>query len=201
MMAIANRLFVEVLLALAIGGAIYLVVRRWLLPTSGAPPAGFGGALLYVAIVQWLGVVIVAARLLWRMPPWEDYVEAPQVHASSIAEAIGHLAALVFVLWAALSMTRRRRLFPVLLRIELALLAVLPVVELFFATGRDRQLCHGAQAVDRHRAAHRRDRPVRGGAVRLFAALRACAQHLRQVGGHPVRANSGASASGAVQAL
>ena len=133
MMGIANRLFVEVLLALAIGGAIYLVVRRWLAPTSGGPPAGFGGALLYVAIVQWLGVVIVAARLLWRMPPWEDYVEAPQVHASSIAEVIGHLAALVFVLWAALSMTRRRRLFPVLLRIELALLAVLPVVELFFA--------------------------------------------------------------------
>jgi len=133
MIGVANRLFVEVLLALAIGGAIYLVVRRSLAPASGAPPEGFGGMLLYLAIVQWLGVVIVAARLLWRMPPWEDYVEAPQVHASSIAEVIGHLAALVFVLWAALSMTRRRRLFPVLLRIELALLAVLPVVELFFA--------------------------------------------------------------------
>jgi hypothetical protein len=133
MMGIANRLFVEVLLALAIGGAIYLVVRRGLAPASGAPPEGFGGMLLYLAIVQWLAVVIVAARLLWRMPPWQDYVEAPQVHASGIAEVIGHLAALVFVSWTAVSMTRRRRLFPLLLRIELVLLAVLPVVELFFA--------------------------------------------------------------------
>ena len=133
MIGVANRLFVEVLLALAIGGAIYLVLRRSLAPASGAPPEGFGGMLLYLAIVQWLGVVIVAARLLWRMPPWQDYVDAPQAHASSIAETIGHLAALAFVLWAAVSMARRRRLFPILLRIELALLAVLPVMELFFA--------------------------------------------------------------------
>jgi hypothetical protein len=134
MIGVANRLFVEVLLAVAIGGAIYLVVRRWLAPASGAPSEGFGGMLLYLAIVQWLAVVIVAARLLWRMPPWQDYVDAPQAHASGIAEAIGHLAALVFVLWAAVSMARRRRLFPVLLRIELALLAVLPVIELFFGS-------------------------------------------------------------------
>jgi Protein of unknown function (DUF2569) len=133
MMGVANRLFVEVLLALAIGGAIYLVVRRWLAPGSGAPPEGFGGALLYVAILQWLGVVIVAARLLSRMPPWEDYVDAPEAHTSSIAETIGHLAALVFVLCAAVSMTWRRRLFPVLLRIESVLLAALPFIELLFA--------------------------------------------------------------------
>jgi NADH:ubiquinone oxidoreductase subunit K len=68
------------------------------------------------------------------MPPWQDYVDAPQAHASSIAEAIVHLAALVFVLWTAVSMARRRRLFPVLLRIELALLAALPVAELFFGS-------------------------------------------------------------------
>ena len=134
MMAVANRLFVEVLLALAIGGAIYLVVRRWLMPTSGAPPAGFGGMLLYVAIVQWLGVVVVAGKLFWPMPPLADYFDAPQAHASAIVETLGHLAVFVFGLWAALLMTRRGRLFPILLRIELVGLAALPFVELIFGT-------------------------------------------------------------------
>ncbi|MGZ5909192.1 MAG: DUF2569 family protein [Reyranella sp.] len=134
MMGIANRLFVEVLLALVIGGAIYLAARRWLAPASGAPLEGFGGVLLYVAIVQWLGVVTVAARLFWRMPPWGDYVDAPRTHASAIAETVGHLAVLAFVLWTAMLMTRRRRLFPVVLRIELVGLAVLPFLDLLFGT-------------------------------------------------------------------
>ena len=134
MMAIANRLFLEVLLALAIGGAIYLAARRSLAPGSGAPTEGFAGMLLYVAIVQWLGVVVVAGKLFWPMPPLGDYFEAPQAHASAILESLGHLAVLAFVLWSALLMARRRRLFPVLLRIELLGLAVLPVVELLFGT-------------------------------------------------------------------
>ncbi len=116
-----TRLLVELLLAVAVGVAVYLAAtgsaRRSAVP-AGAPLKGFAGWLLVLAIVQWLAVLVLAGDLLRG--------------GATLVEAIGHLALLGFVLATALAMMRRHRLFPALLRIELVLLVVLPT--LFWAT-------------------------------------------------------------------
>jgi hypothetical protein len=122
------------LLVVAVGVAVYFVLPRRPLPARGALLEGFAGWLLVLAIAQWLGVLGLAGELLRQIPFYQRYGGIAEMPTATIVEAIGHLALLVFVLVAALAMTRQSRLFPKLLRIELVLLVVLTVLSLLGAT-------------------------------------------------------------------
>lgn len=133
-----GKLLLDLLLAVAVWAAAYFAMRYWQRHrppwAPGAAFEGFAGALLLLAIAQWLGALWVAGDFLRQLPLYRDSLDAPQAHVAAIAEAVGHLALLAFVLWAAILMTRKSRLFPALLRIELVLLAALPVHHLFLGT-------------------------------------------------------------------
>jgi len=135
---VVARYLIGLLLAVAVGAVVYLVARRWMnnrpAAPAGAPIEGFAGWLLFLAIAQWFAVLSVAGELLRQIPLYQRYGDVPETRTATIVEAVGHLAVLAFVLWAAIAMARRSRLFPGLLRIELVLLVILPVLNLFWVT-------------------------------------------------------------------
>jgi hypothetical protein len=134
----ASRYLFGLLVAVAVGVAIYsigqrLVVRRSP-PANGARLEGFAGWLLVLAIGQWLAVLGLFAEILRRLPFYHRSLEMPETRTIVVAQIVVHLAMLAFVLGAALLMTRKRRLYPPLLRIELVLLVLLPALNGIWAS-------------------------------------------------------------------
>lgn len=125
------RLLVILIAAFAtglVGHGIALVLRRRGMlpaPRPGTPVEGFGGWLLVLAALQWLAVFGLLAWLSREM----GALERPGA-AGTPPLLTGYLAILAFVTWTAVAMMRRRRLFLVLLRIELVLLVVLSTMDL-----------------------------------------------------------------------
>jgi hypothetical protein len=97
---------------------------RHRLPLRSAPPEGFAGWLLVLAAGQWLAVLLLLGAFARRLPR--------TLETSSVATQLRLLVDLVllaFVAWAAIVMSRRSRLYPRLLRVELAALAMLPPLD------------------------------------------------------------------------
>ncbi|MFZ5782721.1 MAG: hypothetical protein ACOY4R_21170 [Pseudomonadota bacterium] len=124
-------MLIVLIAALAAGlvghGIAHILRRRGLLPEprAGAPVEGFGGWLLLLAGLQWLAVFGLLAWLSREM----GALQRPGA-AGTPALLTGYFAILAFVTWTAVAMMRRRRLFLVLLRIELVLLVVLSTMDL-----------------------------------------------------------------------
>jgi hypothetical protein len=116
-------------LALAVGLALSVyalghhLVRHRAPSTSAPPPVGLAGWLLVLSASQWLAVLLVLGSLVRRMAWTPDASEFMQLRL------FGYLLLLAFVTWAAILMMRKSRLYPRLLRIELALLVVLPPID------------------------------------------------------------------------
>jgi hypothetical protein len=120
----AVRPLVGLALAVVLALSVYVLghhLARHRVPSnSSAPLEGFSGWLLVIATGQWLAVLLLLIAFV-RHLPWTIDASGPmQLHL------FGHLLLLVFVAWAAILMTRKSRLYPRLLRLELVLLVVLP---------------------------------------------------------------------------
>src|ERR1700741_4074869 len=126
----ASRPLVGLLLAIAFGLAAYAIAQRLARYRSPASAAvqGFGGWLLVLAIGQWLAAMHLLSEILRRLPLYERAWQMPESRAEALGEIAARVALLAFVLCAAIMMTRRSRLYPRLLRLELVLLVVLPAL-------------------------------------------------------------------------
>jgi hypothetical protein len=101
-------------------------------------PEGFGGWLLAVAIGQWLGILRELVEFLWALPTWVGEWRDPAMHRATLGEAGLSLGLLAFMLYTAIIMNMKRREFPTLFRIELALYVVFPLLSIWWvatATG------------------------------------------------------------------
>ena len=126
----ASRPLLGLLLAIAVGLAAYAIARRlarYRVPPASAP-VGFGGWLMLLAIGQWLAVMHLLSEILRRLPLYQRAWQTPESHGEVLGEIAARAALLGFVLYAAIMMMRRSRLYPRLLRLELVLLVVLPAL-------------------------------------------------------------------------
>jgi hypothetical protein len=116
-------LVLAVVLALSVYSLGHHLARHRVPSASAAPREGFAGWLLILAASQWLAAFLLLAALARRMPWTADASGPTQVRL------FAHLLLLAFVMWAAILMMRKSHLYPRLLRIELALLVVLPPID------------------------------------------------------------------------
>jgi hypothetical protein len=134
----ASRYLIGLLLAVAVGLAVYAMGHRLMRDRSpvaaGARVEGFAGWLLVLAVGQWLAALSLFGNVLRHMPLYQSYLAMPETRTAAIVEVAGHLALLAFVLWAAMLMTRKSRLYPRLLRLELVMLVVLPAFNIAWVT-------------------------------------------------------------------
>ena len=127
----AFRPLLGLMLAIAVGLAVYAVARRVMQqrpPPAATAVEGFWGWLLLLAIGQWLAVLHLLAEILRRLPLYQRAWETSGQRAEALGEIVGRLAILAFVTAAAVLMTRKSRLYPRLLRIELVGMVVLPAL-------------------------------------------------------------------------
>ncbi len=119
----------------ALGLAAYGLVRsiRRRNARAGPPGESFAGWLAALFVLQCLAVLGLLGGLLRHMPLFERYAVLPATRPAVFVEVAVHLAVLAFVAWATAVMTGRRRLFILLFRLELVLLAVLPTLQLAWA--------------------------------------------------------------------
>jgi len=119
------------MLALAVGLTVYAVAHRVMrqrAPTAATTVEGFWGWLLLLAIGQWLAVLHLLSEILRRLPLYQRAWETSGQRAEALGEIVGRLVILAFVTAAAVLMTRKSRLYPRLLRIELVGMVVLPAL-------------------------------------------------------------------------
>ena len=127
----AVRPLLGLMLALAVGLTVYAVAHRVMrqrAPMAATTVEGFWGWLLLLAIGQWLAVVHLLAEILRRLPLYQRAWEMSGQRAEALGEIVGRLVILAFVTAAAVLMTRKSRLYPRLLRIELVGVVVLPAL-------------------------------------------------------------------------
>lgn len=125
-------------MAVAVGLAAYAAAQRFVRHQSpsaaGTPVEGFAGWLLVLAIGQWFAVLSLFGEMARQVPLYRRYLALPETHTVVIAEIVVPLAVIAFVLWAAVMMMRKSRLYPSLLRIELVLLVILPALSAVWVT-------------------------------------------------------------------
>jgi hypothetical protein len=95
-------------------------------------PEGFGGWLLLVAIGQWLGFLGRLVELIWALPTWVGQWSDPALRRATLGDAGLSGALLAFVLYTAIVMNMKRREFPTLFRIEVALFVVVPLLSIWW---------------------------------------------------------------------
>jgi hypothetical protein len=91
-------------------------------------PEGFGGWLLLIAIGQWLGVFWGLVQLLLELPGYASQLSDPALRRAVIGEAGLEIALLAFMLYTTVMMSMKRREFPTLFRLQLALVVVIPLL-------------------------------------------------------------------------
>lgn len=124
------------LVAVAVGAVTWGVAHHFRLnqrlkAQGAAPMQGFAGWLAFLAAMQWLAVlhtlgdvgVTLGHRDLAEISSFSPYGKSGYVLAIVIQVIL-----FLFVLWAAIAMHRRSRLFPRLFRIEMALLVLFPIL-------------------------------------------------------------------------
>lgn len=100
---------------------------------EGAKIEGFGGWLLIVAIGQWFGALSFIADFLKALPEYEKHWSNPIAQRVIMAEAGLTLGFVGFMIYVAIMMSMRRRVFLFLFRVELVLIVVGPLIVLFWA--------------------------------------------------------------------
>lgn len=120
-------------------GLIVLLVAHWSMRNrrqtgSSVILEGFSGWLLFIACMQWISVLGVGADVLRQFSRYQGLLSVPEKRTAAIIEVVAHVGLLAFVLYAAVIMIQRRQSFPALLRTELLLLVLWPVLDLFFVT-------------------------------------------------------------------
>jgi hypothetical protein len=127
--------------AVAVGAVTWLVAHRMGLNQRLKPPAGrlegFAGWLAFLAAMQWLAVLHTLGDLSLSLG--QDKLSA--VASANASWRAGHAAAIVlqvllflFVLWCAIVMHRKSRLFPRLFRLEMVLLLLVPLANALMVT-------------------------------------------------------------------
>jgi hypothetical protein len=127
----AFRPLLGLMLAIAVGLAVYAIAQRVMRqrqPPVATTVEGFWGWLLLLAIGQWLAVLYLLSEILRRLPLYQRAWETSGQRAEALGEIVGRLVILAFVTAAAVLMTRKSRLYPRLLRIELVGMVVLPAL-------------------------------------------------------------------------
>ena len=89
---------------------------------------GFGGWLLLIAIGQWLGVFGELGRLLLASTEYASQWSDPALRRGVMGEAGLDIALLAFMFYTTVMMSMKRRAFPTLFRIQLALLVIVPLL-------------------------------------------------------------------------
>lgn len=123
-------------LALLILGALAIWFFAWRegkKRPEGAKIEGFGGWLLIVAICQWFGTLSLFADFLKALPEYEKHWSNPIARRVIMAEAGLTLGFVGFMIYVAIMMSLKRRVFPLLFRIELVLIVVGPLIILLWA--------------------------------------------------------------------
>ena len=102
--------------------------------SASTGPEGFGGWLLLIAIGQWLGVFWTLAQLLLELPGYAGQLSDPSMRRAVIGEAGLDIALLAFMLYTTVMMSMKRREFPTLFRIQLALFVVVPLLSTWWTS-------------------------------------------------------------------
>ena len=97
-------------------------------------PEGFGGWLLLIAIGQWLGVFAGLGQLLLGLPDYMSQGSDPLMRRGVMGEAGLEVALLAMMLYTAVMMSMKRREFPALFRIQLALIVVVPLLSTWWTS-------------------------------------------------------------------
>ena len=97
-------------------------------------PEGFGGWLLLIAIGQWLGVFGGLVQFLLGLPDDLDHWGDPAMRRGIMGEAGLEIALLAMMLYTAAMMSMKRREFPTLFRIQLALVVVVPLLSTWWTS-------------------------------------------------------------------
>lgn len=107
--------------------------ERWKGPTGASQ--GSGGWLLLLMVLQWLAVVHAFGDAVGSFSPQRLAAAAasgPWRYGGYIASIVVLVLLFIFVLWSAIMMHRRSRLFPKLFRVEMALLLIGPILIAFW---------------------------------------------------------------------
>lgn len=97
-------------------------------------PEGFGGWLLLVAIGQWLGVFGGLVQFVLGLPDGASRWSDPALRRGIMEEAGLEIALLAMMLYTTVMMSMKRREFPTLFRIQLALVVVVPLLSTWWAS-------------------------------------------------------------------
>src|SRR5476649_766025 len=89
---------------------------------------GFGGWLLLIAIGQWFGFFSALVGFIWELPTYSEQWSDPAMWSTMIGKAGIELGLIAFMLYTTIVMSMKRREFPTLFRIELALFVVVPLL-------------------------------------------------------------------------
>ncbi len=101
--------------------------------------AGFGGLLLLVSIGQWFGLFWTVVELLLDVPGYADAWSDAALRRSAMGQAAIEIGFLAFMLYTTIMMSLKRREFPTLFRLQLALFVVVPLASTWWeqaATGK-----------------------------------------------------------------
>lgn len=93
-----------------------------------AQAEGFGGWLLMVVIGQWLGLFRSILDFVWALPAYALQWKDPALRSATIGEVAIAFGLLAFMLYTTIMMNMKRREFPLLFRIELALFVLAPLL-------------------------------------------------------------------------
>jgi hypothetical protein len=97
-------------------------------------PEGFGGWLLLIAVGQWLGVFAGLVQFLLGLPDYASRWSDPLMRRGVMGEAGLEIALLAMMLYTAVMMSMKRREFPTLFRIQLALVVVVPLLSTWWTS-------------------------------------------------------------------
>lgn len=127
--------FVPLTLVLLIGFAIwYFASQRKKARPTGEKLEGIGGWLILVAIGQVLGIFRALAEFGKSLPDYEKHWSNPLLKNAIIGEVGLSAGMFAFMIYTAIMMGQKRRIFPTLFRVELVLFAVIPLLNLFWVS-------------------------------------------------------------------
>lgn len=129
------------IVALTVGLLTWFVAHRFRLNERWKGPTGASqgpdGWLLFLMVLQWLAVLHALGDVVGSFSPQRlasAESSGPYRYAGYIASIVALVALFIFVLWSAIMMHRRSRLFPKLFRIEMALLLLAPILIALWVT-------------------------------------------------------------------
>jgi hypothetical protein len=93
---------------------------------------GFGGWLLLIAIGQWFAFFSALVQLVWKLLTYAGRWSEPAGRTTMIGEAAIELGLIAFILYTTTVMSMKRREFPTLFRIQLALFVVVPLLSIWW---------------------------------------------------------------------